>query len=116
MATVVSAQVKASEVEIRGEVFSIGNTGIGNAAIDGFTWDSKKFAGFWYDIDEDRQTEKLEILKLKDSRTIDNLLKGGESTELIKYDSHNVDTPAQNFALMVLFDKWVEYADILRGV
>ena len=71
MATVVSAQVKASEVEIRGEVFSIGNTGIGNAAIDGFTWDSKKFAGFWYDIDEDRQTEKLEILKLKDSRTID---------------------------------------------
>ncbi len=68
MATVASAQVKASKVEIRGDVFSIGNVGIGNVAV---SWDSTKFAGFWYDIDENRQTEKLEILKFKDSRSIE---------------------------------------------
>ncbi len=73
VATVVSAQVKANEVEIRGEVFSVGNAGIGNVAIGNIavSWDSTNFAGFWYDIDENRQTEKLEILKFKDSRTID---------------------------------------------
>ena len=64
--TVVSAQVTTSEVEIRGEVVSV--SGIGNVAVG---WDSKNFAGFWYDIDEDKQTEKLDILKFKDNRTIE---------------------------------------------
>jgi S-layer protein (TIGR01567 family) len=67
-ATVVSAQVNTNEVEVRGEVFSIGNVGIGNVAV---SWDAKKFAGFWYDIDDNKSTESLEVLKFKDSRTID---------------------------------------------
>lgn len=71
MATVASAQVKTGEVEVRGEVSQLNVTGGNATAFTVNVWDSKNFAGFWYDIDENRQTEKLEILKFKDSRAID---------------------------------------------
>ena len=48
-------------------------------------------------------------------RNIDELLEGAESHELIKYDSHNVDTSRQAYVLMRIFDKWVAYADAMRG-
>ncbi|GAJ08284.1 unnamed protein product, partial [marine sediment metagenome] len=48
-------------------------------------------------------------------QTIDNLLKEKESSKLIEYDSHNIDTPKQAYVLMALFDKWVEYADAFKS-
>ncbi len=63
---VVSAQVTTSNVEIRGEVSELIS---GNFSVK--TWNSTNFAGFWYDIDENKQTETLDILKFKESRTID---------------------------------------------
>jgi S-layer protein (TIGR01567 family) len=68
IAVTVGAQVTTSEVDIRGEVFSMGNVAISDATAN---WDSTNFAGFWYDIDKNKSTESLKILKFKDSRTID---------------------------------------------
>ncbi len=45
--------------------------------------------------------------------TLDELLRD-KSTKPIEYHSHNVDHPQQAYILMALFDKWVEYADILK--
>lgn len=49
-------------------------------------------------------------------QTIDELLKGKESSKPIEYTSHNVDSPKQAYVLMRLFDKWVEYADAFKSV
>ncbi len=51
-----------------------------------------------------------------DHQTIDGLLnQEEESSNVIKYTSHNVDTPKQAYVLMMLFGKWVEYVDALKG-
>lgn len=47
-------------------------------------------------------------------QTIEDLLSGKESSKPIEYHSHNVDAPRQAHVLMVLFGKWVDYADALR--
>jgi hypothetical protein len=47
---------------------------------------------------------------------IDDLLIEREDSKPIKYDSHNVDFSKQVYDLMVLFDKWAEYAEDIRGV
>ena len=51
-----------------------------------------------------------------DSRIIDQLLEDKIYSEVIEYDSHNIDTPNQAYVLMNLFDKWVEYADAVKNV
>ncbi len=43
-----------------------------------------------------------------------NELVRGKSTKPIEYHSHNVDTPKQAHALLTLFDRWVQYAEILK--
>ena len=48
--------------------------------------------------------------------TIDSLLKNDESLKEVKYYSHNVDNTFQQHALMVLFEKWVEYSDVLKKI
>lgn len=47
-------------------------------------------------------------------QTIENLLTAIPSSEPLEYNSHNVDTPSQAYALMVLFDQWVKYAHRLK--
>jgi len=49
-------------------------------------------------------------------QAVDNLLKDKIYSEVIEYDSHNVDTPSQAYVLMNLFDKWVEYAAAFKSV
>jgi|SRR3989344_4801627 len=46
---------------------------------------------------------------------ISNVLSGRESSEPIEYNSHNVDISKQAYTLMVLFDKWIEYASVLKS-
>jgi len=49
--------------------------------------------------------------------TLNHLLKSKDSYEkYIEYDSHNVDTPRNAYALLYLFSKWVEYTDVLKGL
>lgn len=62
----VNAQVTTSKVEVRGEVSQL--TGLGNFAVK--SWDSANFAGFWYDIDENRSTETLKIVQFDGNRSI----------------------------------------------
>lgn len=45
---------------------------------------------------------------------ISDLLSGRESSELVEYHSHNVDTPYQTYILMLLFNKWIDFSDALR--
>ncbi|MDO8511609.1 MAG: hypothetical protein Q7S55_05605 [Nanoarchaeota archaeon] len=47
---------------------------------------------------------------------IDGLVLHEKSGKPIEYHSHNIDTPNQAYILMALFDRWVEYADILKKV
>jgi S-layer protein (TIGR01567 family) len=54
-------------VEVRGTVSQF----IGDNNFSVMKWDATNFAGFWYDIDDNKQTENLNILKFKDSRSID---------------------------------------------
>jgi hypothetical protein len=48
-------------------------------------------------------------------QTIGDLLNGREFSKPIEYNSHNVDVPKQVYVLMLLFDKWIEYADTLKN-
>jgi hypothetical protein len=50
-----------------------------------------------------------------DCSTIERLLRSEESSGTIRYDSHNVDAIRDAYALMKLFDKWVDYSDILKS-
>ena len=68
-ASVVNAQIIASEVEVRGTISQLQGTNGTNFSVN--KWDALNFAGFWYDIDDNMQTESLEIVKFKDNRTID---------------------------------------------
>lgn len=68
--SVVNAQIVASDVEVRGTISQLqGDTNETNFSVS--KWDAMNFAGFWYDIDDNMQTESLEIIKFKDNRTID---------------------------------------------
>ena len=49
-------------------------------------------------------------------QTIEDLINRKESSKIVEYNSHNVDTPSQAYVLMVSFDKWVQYADELKRV
>ncbi|MCX9015142.1 MAG: S-layer protein domain-containing protein, partial [Candidatus Methanoperedens sp.] len=56
-----SATIKATSVEIRGQV-SANNTSQDNNSVTVGFWNATNFAGFWYDIKDDLKTESLEIL------------------------------------------------------
>ena len=43
--------------------------------------------------------------------SIEGLLRGEEKT--LEYHSHNVDTSRESHALLMLFDLWIRYADVL---
>ena len=45
---------------------------------------------------------------------LEDILKDNSSKKPIKYDTHNVDNKYQIYALMMLFDTWVEYSDVIR--
>jgi len=47
-------------------------------------------------------------------QTINNLLKNG--ADKVKYYSHNVDYTSQQHALMILFEKWVDYSDVIKKI
>lgn len=49
-----NAAITATSVEIRGEV-------VNASAVTSFTWDTAKFAGFWYDLKTNDSTETLEV-------------------------------------------------------
>ena len=51
-------------------------------------------------------------------RDLNNLVKEKDLKGVrdIEYGSHNVDTPRNAYALMYLFSKWIEYADVLKGL
>ena len=46
---------------------------------------------------------------------ISELISETKSSKQIKYESHNVDFPEQNYILMSLFNQWVEYSDAIRN-
>jgi len=46
-------------------------------------------------------------------QSVDELIRG-ESYKPIQYNSHNIDTTKQAYVLMRLFDKWIEYSDVLK--
>ena len=48
-------------------------------------------------------------------QTINDLINEKESSKPIEYSSHNVDFPSQAYILMRLFDKWIEYANVLKN-
>ena len=62
-----TAQVTTDKVEIRGEIAQL----ISGSNFDIKEWNATNFAGFWYDIDDNTQTESLNIVKFKDNRTIE---------------------------------------------
>lgn len=49
-----------------------------------------------------------------DYHSTNSLLKDDESSEPIKYISHNVDYSKDAFILMRLFDKWIRYSNVLK--
>ena len=40
--------------------------------------------------------------------------KDSKPSKPIEYDAHNVDIPENAYALMYLFNQWIEYTDILK--
>ena len=68
----VSAAIQTNKIEIRGTVMSQDTGNIVNPS-----WDAQSFAGFFYDIKNNRKTEYLNITgqtlgDLNDTRTIDD--------------------------------------------
>jgi hypothetical protein len=47
---------------------------------------------------------------------IENFLREKKDLDAIEYSSHNVDNLHQAFALNTLFDKWIQYSDVLRDI
>lgn len=68
--TIANVQAATDKIEIRGEVSQI-ITGGPTTTFTVNSWDAKNFAGFWYDINGNKKTENLDILKFKDNRTIE---------------------------------------------
>ncbi len=64
----VDAAIQATSLEIRGTVANA--TALNNAGA-GVSWDSTSFAGFWYELKTNRQTETLHITGFSSERTID---------------------------------------------
>lgn len=56
--------------------------------------------GIWLDVDT------LELRRLEE---------GDQSKKPIKYESHNLDSALNSHIMLSIFDKWIEYSDILKG-
>lgn len=50
-----------------------------------------------------------------DSSSRFSLLNQNDKKEPLKYHSHNARYSSHSYALMALVDRWVEYADLLKG-
>jgi S-layer protein (TIGR01567 family) len=103
MTCVVSAQVTTDKVDVRGEVFSMGNVAVSNAGHIPHTgtsvgWDAFNFAGFWYDLKEGKMSENMTITDSTSaelsngSRTIekDNLFYNSQM-QLIQYKANEAN-------------------------
>ena len=51
-----------------------------------------------------------------DNDEINSLVRNETLGKPIEYHSHNIDTPKEAYILMVLFDTWAKYAEILKNV
>lgn len=67
----ISGTVAVNEIEVRGEIINLDNTTTAD-----IVWDAYNWGGFWYDLDDDLQTERMwidngTINGATDDRTID---------------------------------------------
>jgi S-layer protein (TIGR01567 family) len=63
-----NAAVTVTSLEIRG---TVANASALVSGVTGATWTSNNFAGFWYDLKDNKSTESLNVLDFSTERTID---------------------------------------------
>ena len=63
-----NAAVTATTVEVRG---TVANATALSGNNDGVSWNYENFAGFWYDLKENKSSETMEVLKFSGERSIE---------------------------------------------